>query len=369
MRQAVGMGIFGLIDEGADRVDQLAEATGVQQELALRIARYLEAVGLVTLSADAALDSSAEDVADQRAVRIGLTALGSELANPDSPVRDWITGPAAAKTAALGQLGQALQNPADTGEHRWDYIVQTQPQLAVEEHEQAASSAQWSAPAAAEILSSKLLARQDAGSLRCAVGGPAAAVYADEILRKIPQANAVVLGSFSEAEDDARISVGAATAAMTEPGASAEEVMLRDIAPRRRDRARYSALHAPTVGRSGGDARRADWAGTVDTLCEQVDAVVLVDPWRRWPAIELQQLVAAVLRSGAQLFLVTPVLQESGAEDHDYQEDLSRLVLYGSQLPTARVIAKHLAAVGAVVRSKQPVGWSAQLFEVGRGGR
>lgn len=145
--------------------------------------------------------------------------------------------------------------------------------------------------------------------------------------------------------------------------------MLRDIAPRRRDRARYSALHAPTVGRSGGDARRADWAGTVATLCEQVDAVVLVDPWRRWPTIELQQLVAAVLRSGAQLFLVTPVLQESGAEDHDYQEDLSRLVLYGSQLPTARVIAKHLAAVGAVVRSKQPVGWSAQLFEVGRGGR
>ena len=58
VRQAVGMGIFGLIDEGADRVDQLAEATGVQQELALRIARYLEAVGLVTLSADVALDSS-----------------------------------------------------------------------------------------------------------------------------------------------------------------------------------------------------------------------------------------------------------------------------------------------------------------------
>lgn len=366
VRQAVGLGIFGLIDEGADRVDQLAEATGLQPDSVLRIARYLEAVGVVTLSADVVLDSASDGMADQRPVRIGLTTLGSELANPDSRVRDWITGPAAAKTAALSQLGYALQNPVATGEYRWDYIVQVKPQLAVEEHEQAASSAQWSAPAAAEILSGKLSAQQDTGSLRCAVGGPAAAVYADEFLRKVPQGNAVVLGSFSEAEDSARISVGEATAGITESGTSVEEIMLCDIAPRRRDRARYSALYAPTVGSRGDeDARRADWNATAASLCEQVDAVVLVDPWRRWPAVELQQLVATVLRSGAQLFLVTPVLRESGAEDHDYEEDLSRLVLYGSRLPTSRVIAQHLAAVGAVVRSQQPVGWSAQLFEVG----
>lgn len=367
VRQAVGLGLCGLIDEGIDQVEQLAAATGLGQEQVFRIARYLEAVGVVILSGLQTGDDATDGETVLSSVRIVLTALGSELANPDSPVWNWITGPAAAKTAALGKLGPALKNSADSAEYRWDAIVQVQPQLAAEEHEQEASRAQWSAPAVADIVSKKMSAQRGTGSVRCAVGGPAAAVYADEFLRKVPQGSAVVLGSFSEAEDNARVVT--ATQAGQFPGLSsgAEAVMLRDIASCRRDRASYSPLYASTIGNSrDDDARRSDWVNPVSRLCEQVDALVLVDPWRHWSATELQRLVAAVVDSGKQLFLVTPVLQENEAEDHDYEEDLSRLVLYGSQLPTDRTIAQHVAAAGAVVCSQQAVGWSAQLFEVGR---
>lgn len=367
VRQLVGLGFCGLIDEGIDRVDLLAATTGLAQEHVFRIARYLEAVGVVRLLGNLTGEGETDGEIVQSSVRISLTTLGSELANPDSPVWNWITGSAAAKTAALDQLGQALKNSADTGEYRWDSIVQAQPELAADEHEQETSRAQWSAPAVADIVSKKLSARHGTDPVRCAVGGPAAAVYADEFLRKVPLGSAVVLGSFSEAVDNARVVEAKKTGRFPRLDNSAEEVMLRDIAPCRRDRACYSPLYAaPIVDRVDEGVCRPDCRSTVFRLCEKVDAVVLVDPWRGWSETELQQLVDAVLDSGQQLFLVTPVLQESGAEDHDYEEDLSRLVLYGSQLPTARTIAKHLATAGAVVRSQQAVGWSAQLFEVGR---
>jgi hypothetical protein len=55
--------------------------------------------------------------------------------------------------------------------------------------------------------------------------------------------------------------------------------------------------------------------------------------------------------------VVTRLLAESGDEDHDYGEDLTRLLLDGTAVPTRRDLSRVVAAAGLRGAADIPVGW------------
>lgn len=147
--------------------------------------------------------------------------------------------------------------------------------------------------------------------------GVAAPVYADELVR----------GDDSLAVDVLRFA-----------GACGEQRLLSEVGESRRTRV--------SIG---------DWgsAGSADLF-------VLLDPF----ALTGENRVPALLREavaqgapGATVLLITRLLAESGEDDHDYEEDLTRMLVDGSRLPTRRDLARVVAESGLNGVADIPVGW------------
>lgn len=186
IRAAVSLGIFPLIDAGVTSVAALAQRTGVEAARLLRLLRYLGSIDIVTLErlgaadtddAAADTDGAGGDCCGQ--VEVRLTALGAELAHPDSHIAGALTGPFdLARTSLLG-LESVLRTgqPALLGENRepWEEIVSSNTMDAVAE-----SNAQWIAPAVA--------ASEDFAGQHVVVLGPGRKTYAQEIQRRHPGA-------------------------------------------------------------------------------------------------------------------------------------------------------------------------------------
>ena len=309
LRTAVRLGLFQEIDAGANTFPALAAAADLHEEALRRFIRYLAALELVEVSE----------------TTLTLTAMGMELADPDSNVVCWLSGPAHLEAMALMRLEHSLRTgeAAPQGEQGlpWSEYVSRDPQLAAERCEQKNVSAGWTAPSAAQALQHYLNE-----TARVLIIGQGGAVYADEILRRCEHAQSRII-----------------------TGASSEAV-LGEIAGASRERCETSGSE------SGFSPTEADYAWATD--------VIFIDPWSVFGseavAAELGRAVGG--DKSRRAYILTEVLEEAGGDEHSYEEDLVRLSMFGTKVPTQDDVSAATADSRALISSATAVGWGKHLF-------
>jgi NADPH-dependent ferric siderophore reductase len=316
--ETVASGTSGTVGtSGTAPVGALGDALGVDPGHLLRFLRYLESLNLVVL-----------DPGEDGAATVGLSSLGRELADPDGPVSR-LTGPEALRDLTWLHLDDGLRSgrpvPVGATGRTWAELRAADPAVVDALADAEATRAQWVAPALAAgfgELAGKLAGPAGAPVTAVAVAGAgegtAAAVYADELLRHDPALRVTVLDT------------GAGT-----------DRLVAEVGEGRRDRLTVVPL-----------------AAAADTA--PVGVTVVVDPFAlagpdRVPSV----LAAAATVGGASCpaVVVTRLLAESGDEDHDYGEDLTRLLLDGTAVPTRRDLSRVVAAAGLRGAADIPVGW------------
>ena len=309
LRTAVRLGLFQEIDAGANTVPALAAATELHEEALRRFIRYLAALELVEVSE----------------TTLALTAMGMELADPDSNVVRWLSGPAHLEAMALMRLEDSLRTggPALQGEKGlpWSEYLGQDPHLAAERFEQKNVSAGWTAPSAAKELQQYL-----DDTARVLIIGQGGAVYADEILRRCEHAECRIITDASS------------------------EAVLREIAV---------ASHARCE--MGGDGRglsptETDYAWATD--------VIFIDPWSIFGSEEVAAELGRAVSGdkSRRAFILTEVLEEAGGDEHSYEEDLVRLSMFGTKVPTQDDVSAATADSRALISSATAVGWGKHLF-------
>lgn len=309
LRTAVRLGLFQEIDAGATTVPALVAATELHEEALRRFIRYLAALQLVEV----------------RERTLALTAMGLELADPDSNVVRWLSGPAHFEAMALMRLEHSLRTgeAAPQGERGlpWSEYVCRDPQLAAERIEQKNMSAGWTAPSAAQTMQQHL---DDTASVL--IIGQGGAVYADEILRRCEHAQSRVITDASS------------------------EAVLREIAGASRERCETSG------DGTGFNPTDADYAWATD--------VVFIDPWSIFGNAEVTAQLDRATHGDAfhRAYILSEVLEETGGDEHSYEEDLVRLSMFGTKVPTQEDVSAVVADSGALISSATAVGWGKHLF-------
>lgn len=306
LQAAARLRLFEVIDstDGAAAVAAVARETGVDADRLVRFLRYLDSVGLVVVG----------EGAGESAGTVRLTALGSELADPDGLVAR-LTGPEAQQALAWLHLDDVLRTGDTVGE-ALDTPVMRESLADTE-----ATRAQWVAPALAARLGQLPGGEPSSVAVVGAGQGVAAAVYADELLRS---------------NDSLTVSV------LDLPDGCGEDRLLREVGASRRDRVDVRSWNA------AGDA---------------VDVVLLVDPFALAAPDHVAGLLGQAASHGApdgRIVLVTRLLAERGDEDHDYGEDLTRMLTAGRSLPTARDLSRVVAGAGLEGVADVPVGWGSR---------
>lgn len=160
---------------------------------------------------------------------------------------------------------------------------------------------------------------------------------------------------------------------MLDTGAGAER-LIAEVGPARRDRLsvvtwdlRGSAGGADEEdgsGRSGGvpvpdlaDAVPAPVPASALGSTGKVGAVIVVDPYALATPDEVPALLDSASGISTAVVVITRLLAESGDEDHDYEEDITRLLLDGGAVPTQRDLSRSVAAAGLTGVADLPVGW------------
>ncbi|MBK4148231.1 siderophore-interacting protein [Corynebacterium macginleyi] len=309
LRTAVRLGLFQEIDAGANTVSALAAATDLHEEALRRFVRYLAALKLVEISEST----------------LALTAMGMELADPDSTVVRWLSGPAHIEAMALMRLEHSLRTgeSAPQGERGlpWSEYVSRDPQLAAERSEQKNVSAGWTAPSAAQALRQHL-----DDTARVLIIGQGGAVYADEILRRCEQVQSRIITDASS------------------------ETVLREIAASSRERCETSG------DGSSFYSTETDYAWATD--------VVLIDPWSVLGGKEVAAQIGRAMRGErfCRAYILSEVLEETGGDEHSYEEDMVRLSMFGTKVPTQEDIGAAVADSRARISSATAVGWGKHLF-------
>ena len=309
LRTAVRLGLFQEIDAGANTVSALAAATDLHEEALRRFVRYLAALKLVEISEST----------------LALTAMGMELADPDSTVVRWLSGPAHIEAMALMRLEHSLRTgeSAPQGERGlpWSEYVSRDPQLAAERSEQKNVSAGWTAPSAAQALRQHL-----DDTARVLIIGQGGAVYADEILRRCEQVQSRIITDASS------------------------ETVLREIAASSSERCETSG------DGSSFYSTETDYAWATD--------VVFIDPWSVLGGKEVAAQIGRAMRGErfCRAYILSEVLEETGGDEHSYEEDMVRLSMFGTKVPTQEDIGAAVADSGALISSATAVGWGKHLF-------
>ncbi|WP_420098781.1 siderophore-interacting protein [Corynebacterium sp.] len=329
LQAAARLRLFETVDAAMDSaggpspVSAVAAAVGVDEPLLIRFLRYLESVDLLSIGADGA----------DGAATVRLTTLGTELADPDGVVSR-LTGPDALQSLTWLHLDQGLRTgrPVDAGPHGdWASVKEQNPALADAAADSEATRAQWVAPALARQLGALPGGAPSSIAVAGAAEGVAAAVYADELLR---------------ADDDLTVSV------LTLADGCPRERLLREVGNARRPRVEVHDWDGAVAGAT---------SGTV------ADAVILLDPFGLRTPQDVPALLAEAAATARTVVVVTRLLAESGEEDHDYEEDLTRMLVNGRSLPTARDMSRAVADAGLVGVADMPVGWGSHAVVVTRG--
>lgn len=335
LQAAARLGLFEAVDVAAEAAGgpaaplaEVAGATGVDPDRLLRFLRYLQSLDLLTIVGDA------EDAATPT---VQLTTLGNELADPEGVVAR-LTGPGAVQSLAWLHLDETLRTgtPAAIGSRGadWASVRAENPALGETLADGEATRAQWVAPA----LAKKLDALPGGAPTHVAVAGAsegvAAAVYADELVRARGDLNVTVL-DLQESQD------------------ASHERVLREVAASRRDRVEVR-----------------DWAegtGDAGSAPDAPGVLILLDPFALRTAQDVPTLLAeaaSIVGPSGSVVVVTRLLAESGEEDHDYEEDLTRMLVDGHRLPTARDLASAVAEAGLTGVADMPVGWGSHAVVV-----
>lgn len=338
LQAAARLALFEAIDVAAEAADGAAaplaavsEATGVDPDRLLRFLRYLQSLDLLTIAGDAE---------GTETPTVQLTTLGNELADPEGVVAR-LTGPGAVQSLAWLHLDETLRTgtPAAIGSRGadWASVRAENPALGETLADGEATRAQWVAPA----LAKKLDALPGGAPTHVAVAGAsegvAAAVYADELVRARGDLKVTVL-DLKESEENSH------------------ERVLREVAASRRDRVAVRGWAEGT-----GDAGSA--AGALGAP----SVLILLDPFALRSAQDVPTLLAeaaSTVGPSGSVVIVTRLLAESGEEDHDYEEDLTRMLVDGHRLPTARDLASAVAEAGLTGVADLPVGWGSHAVVV-----
>ncbi|MEY8566332.1 siderophore-interacting protein [Corynebacteriaceae bacterium 7-707] len=333
LQAAARLGLFEAVDTaaeaagGAAPVHAVAGAVGVPQDRLLRFLRYLESVGLLTLHSG------------DGGTTVGLTALGEELADPDGLVAR-LTGPDTLQSLTWLHLVDGLRDgapvPVGATGSTWEELSRKDSTLGEALADSEATRAQWVAPALAARLDSLPGGAPEHVAVFGGAEGVAAAVYADELLRHAGDLTVTVL-----------LKAGQHTCG--------RERLLAEIGGPRRDRVEIRGWETAVSG--AGD-------GTVGTVA---DLVLLLDPYAVCGPGEVPGLLSsAVAATGGRgrVLAVTRLLAESGDEDHDYEEDLTRMLVSGRSLPTARDLSSAVARAGLRGVADIPVGWGSHAVVV-----
>lgn len=306
LQAAASLGIFPAIADGASTPQALAQRLNLNPDTLLRFLRYLASIDLLDLQ------FNEEDGSHH----LALSSLSSLLADSESPVNARLSGMQALLNQAMFRLEEALRNnqavPIGFGNHTLAQILEQSPQLAFGLSEQESVMAGWTAPALAANVN--VLSTQGPS---IAFLGPGAAVYADEVLGALPEATAII-------------------ATPAHPEVPLEQLArLDDVNHTRRDRAQaYSWAPGEPV---------------------PADAAVVVDPFALGEPAQVPQILAGLRVH--KLTCVSALVPETGGEDHDYEQDLQRLCLKGTKVPTQRDLARAIVDAGFLVEAATWVGW------------
>ncbi|MBI8999485.1 siderophore-interacting protein [Corynebacterium sp. CCM 9185] len=298
LRAAVRTGIFTAVGAGHDTPAALAAATGMDESITVRFLRYLESQALLRLVVE-----TQEDGPVVTGVR--LTAMGRELADPESSTVQMLAGPGLVKLLAFLRLDAAVCSggAVDLGARADAGGLDVAGTVSRVVGSQQAAAAAWTAPAVIAALD----LRAD-GDRRPVVGfmGAAAASYAEECAHRRTDVSVVCLCAAGE----------------------------------------------PDVQRADGVVRRGYAPGE---QVSGVDTLVVVDPFARTLPGDVADLLAAT--GVPRLVLVTQQLEESAGDAEDYEADLIRLCVSGASVPTRRDIRDTLGRAGYVLDAAEPAGW------------
>ena len=298
LRAAVRLGLFTAVDEGKDTPAAVATETGTAESAVLRFARYLEARGLLRL------DTQDRDGGPE-VTRIRLTTMSRELVDPESRAVRTLVGSGMVDLLAFLHLDDAVRTGGaiELGTAPGTGEVDTVALVDKVVRQRQATSASSTAPAVVEALDSAT-----DGSRHPVVGfvGVTAGIYAQECSNRRPDLSVVCLvpdGVPDEPPTDA------------------------------------VACRSYSEGESTDD----------------VDVLVVVDPFALTAPAGLVDLLAAT--GVPKLVLVTRQVEESGGDAEDYLDDLVRLCVSGTSVPTRREIRNTLERAGYRMDGAVAVGW------------
>lgn len=300
IRTAVTLEMFSAIDGGADTVEAIAAQCQSHPSATKKLLRHLALMGLLTAS-DAGY---------------GLTEMGSLLADEDAFVAQSLKFDSIhtrMDMAFLGLLDAVRTGSPATGHGYFDKALE--PGFATGYHEEASFEAVYRAPALPDAID-----LTDVRSI--AVYGEGAGVYADTLARLLSDLEIFLVGLPALGERN-----------------------LADVAGARRDR-----------------IQRID-ASEFTPLAVPVDLAVAVGVVDMLPDADAALLVRTLVGSAQRVVLVTDLLDPSTTDDHDTEDDLRRLCLYGSGLRTEAELAALVSEANGGVPRFGPLGWGSTVVE------
>lgn len=118
-------------------------------------------------------------------------------------------------------------------------------------------------------------------------------------------------------------------------------------------------VYAEEFTRRGTPAQAVAWASLTEA---QAGLVILVDPFGQATVAEVAERLRILGSLGARVALLTRLTPEGEDSEHDFAEDIVRLCLDGTRVPTRGDVERAAAEGGLRVARTVRVGWSSTLL-------
>lgn len=298
IRAAVTLGVFPAVDAGADTAEGIAAQCGSHPGAMAKLLRHLVLMGMLTVSDN----------------RFELGDTGAVLADPDAFATQALhfDGVHTRLDMAFLGLAESVRTGAPAAGHGFaDKSIE--PGFVSDFHEDAAFEAVYRAPALPDAVD-----LSDVSSI--AIYGEGAGVYADTLARLMPSLQITLVALPAQGER-----------------------AFGDIADDRR-----------------GRVRRVD-ASVFTPLAVRVDVALAVGVLDVLPDAEASLLLRTLVSSAGRVVLVTDLLNPSTTDDHDTEDDLRRLCLYGSGRRSEAEATALIVGAGGRAPRFGPLGWGATV--------
>lgn len=315
LRAAVTLGVFGEIDAGASSAVEVAAACGSDVGATEKLLRHLVLMELLTA------DSPSAAHGPSGGVRYGLTEAGRHLAEPDSLLVAslHLDGTATALDLSFAGLLEAVRTgePVGVGGQPFSERIRD-PDFAAKYHDDLAREASYRAPALNDALRA---VNVDVGALdSIALIGEGGGVFADVLLRQFPHLSVALIGL-----------------------PSVTRRMLADVA----------------AARLGSVTEIATAVGA--PLADPVDLIVAVDVVDTHPDEDTVAILAALAASARRVAVVADLLDPATTDDHQTEDDLRRLCVYGSGKRSESELRRLVEAAGGTDIAAHALGWGANM--------